>query len=246
MGNRRHCRRVESSEGDSKLSYSDEFFNHPGPSASGSRAETARVKPDGVLYAVLALPLLALSLLALSACASISEEECLAADWYSIGVEDGAKGYPITRIGNYRKDCAEVGVAPDAEQYQAGRLVGLDSFCTYDRGYAEGKRGARNRSVCPPGPLAEEFAQGYDAGHYVYEVNRNIRNLEHNLADVRDEIAQIRTDLDNGYRTDSSGKKQTLNKYERDALYERLLALGKEEGRLEGELAALRSSIAGS
>ena len=78
---------------------------------------------------------------------------CIAADWYSIGTEDGAKGYPLTRIGNYRKDCAEVGIAPDAEQYNQGRLVGLEQFCTYERGYSEGKRGASNRKVCPAGQL---------------------------------------------------------------------------------------------
>lgn len=197
-------------------------------------------------YLVLVLPLLALTLLALSACASMSKKECLAADWYSVGVEDGAKGYPISRIGNYRKDCAEVGVAPDAEQYQQGRLAGLKSFCTYDRGYSEGKRGSRNQGVCPPGPLADEFAQGYQSGHHVYEVNVQIRNLERQLNDTRNEVAQVRGNLDNGYRLDSSGKKQTLTKPERDALYERLLALGKEQGRLEGELATLRNSIAGS
>lgn len=197
-------------------------------------------------YGLLALPLLLIALLVLSACASISEEECLAADWYSIGVEDGSKGYPMSRIGAYRKDCAEVGVAPDAEQYGEGRLVGLESFCTYERGYAEGKRGASNKAVCPPGRLEAEFTQGYNDGRYVYGVKQNIRKLEQDLAAVNKEVDQIRGDLDNGYRVDSSGKKHEIGKYERDAMYERLLALGKEEGRLEGEISTLRHSIAGS
>lgn len=195
---------------------------------------------------MLSLPLLMATLIFLSACATISEEECLAADWYSIGVEDGARGYPISRIGNYRKDCAEVGVAPDAEQYRQGRLVGLESFCTYERGYSEGKRGASNRNVCPAGALEAEFTEGYDEGRYVYDINRQIRGLERELAELRDEMAQIRTDLDNGYRLDSAGKTHEIGKYERDAMYERLIALGREEGRLEGEIAGLRSSIAGS
>ncbi len=204
--------------------------------------------PEGqsTVLGMLALPLLLVALLVLSACASISEEECLAADWYSIGVEDGSKGYPMSRIGAYRKDCAEVGVAPDAEQYGEGRMVGLESFCTYERGYGEGKRGAHNRAVCPPGPLEAEFMQGYNDGYYVYEVNQNIRSLEGELANVRDEIDKIRGELDSGYWVDSSGKQYELREYERDARYERLLALSKEEGRLEGEIAALHNSIAGS
>ena len=168
------------------------------------------------------------------------------ADWYSIGVEDGSKGYPMSRIGAYRKDGAEVGVAPDADQYGQGRDYGLESFCTYERGYAEGKRGASNQAVCPPGQLEAEFMQGYNAGHYIYGVKQNIRSLERDLADVHEEVDKIRGDMDNGYRVDSAGNKHEISKYERDAMYERLLGLGKEEGRLEGEIATLRNSIAGS
>ena len=78
-------------------------------------------------YAMLRRPLLLITFLVLSACASISEEECLSADWYSLGVEDGSKGYPLSRIGNYRKDCAEVGVAPDAVLYSVKVLNSVGS-----------------------------------------------------------------------------------------------------------------------
>jgi hypothetical protein len=113
-------------------------------------------------------------------------------------------------------------------------------------GYADGKRGARNRAVCPAGHLEAEFTQGYNDGYYVYGVNQNIRGLERELADVRREVDDVRAELDNGYRTDEAGKKYEIGMYERDALYERLLVLGREEGRLEGEIATLRNSIAGS
>jgi hypothetical protein len=209
-------------------------------------SQDRRLNSRDRIFGVFAPVFLLIALLVLSACASISEEECLSADWYSVGVEDGSKGYPMSRIGNYRKDCAEVGVAPDAGQYGQGRLVGLESFCTYKRGYADGKRGARNRAVCPAGHLEAEFTQGYNDGYYVYGVNQNIRGLERELADLRREVGDVRAELDNGYRTDEAGKKHEIGKYERDALYERLLALGRDEGRLEGEIATLRNSIAGS
>ena len=206
----------------------------------------ARHEIRGTIFGISALPLLLIILLVLSACVSISDEECLAADWYSIGVEDGSKGYPMSRIGAYRKDCAEVGVAPDAEMYSQGRMVGLESFCTYERGYADGKRGAGNRAVCPPGPLEAEFTQGYNDGRYVYETNRKIRDLERRLADLREEMGQIRTDMQNGYRVDSAGVQHELGQYERGAMVERLLTLSKEEGRLEGEISTLYNNIAGS
>ncbi len=197
-------------------------------------------------YGFFAVPLLLIALMLLSACASISNEECLAADWYSIGVEDGSKGYPMSRIGNYRKDCAEVGVAPDADEYAEGRDNGLEMFCTYERGYSEGKRGFSNQAVCPPGQLEAEFMAGYSAGHYIYGVNQEIRGLERELAELRSEMGQIREDLDNGYRIDSDGYEYEISSYERDAMYERIIGLSKDESRLEGEIGGLRASISGS
>jgi len=189
------------------------------------------------------LPVMLLGLLALSGCASLSAEECLAADWYTIGVEDGSRGQPVSRIGAHRKACAEVGVQPDMARYNDGRAFGLQSFCTRERGYAEGENGHRYSGVCPP-HLEPVFMQGYLAGQDRYRTKQEIHRLERELADVRKEVADIRTNLDQGYTVDEKGNKHTLNKYERDAMYERLLALGKEEGRLEGEISALRTSLA--
>ena len=190
------------------------------------------------------LPAMLVGLLALSGCASLSAEECLAADWYTIGVEDGSRGQSVSRIGAHRKACAEVGVQPDMVRYNEGRAFGLQSFCTRERGYAEGENGRRYSGVCPP-HLEPMFMQGYLAGQDRYRTKQDIRRLEHELVKVREEVADIRTSLDQGYTVDEKGHKHTLNKYERDAMYERLLALGREEGRLEGEISTLRTSLAG-
>jgi hypothetical protein len=192
-----------------------------------------------------ALPALLVGLLALSGCASLSAEECLAADWYTIGVEDGSRGQSVSRIGAHRKACAEVGVQPDMVRYNEGRAFGLQSFCTRERGYAEGENGRNYSGVCPR-HLEPMFMQGYLAGQDRYRTKQAIRRLERELAKVREEVAEIRTSLDQGYTVDDKGHKHTLNKYERDAMYERLLALGREEGRLEGEISTLRTSLAGA
>lgn len=196
--------------------------------------------------AIYAMPVLLALLLVLSACSSLSEEECLAADWYGIGVEDGANGQPLTRIGAHRKACAEVGVTPDTEAYSQGRQEGLKSFCTYDRGYAEGKRGASDRRVCPAGELQDAFLDGYDAGREIYMINQEIRGLENQLANVRSELGQIRSELEAGFRIDAAGKKHYLGKYERQAMLDKIVELSKEEERLENQIGGLRASVAGS
>lgn len=49
----------------------------------------------------------------LSACASMSKDECLNANWKTIGYEDGSLGRPETTIQAHRKACAKINVTPD-------------------------------------------------------------------------------------------------------------------------------------
>lgn len=178
----------------------------------------------------------------LSACASLSKDECLVADWYQIGVTDGANGKSLTQMAAHRKACAKVGVTPDADAYTQGRVVGLQSFCTAERGYQQGERGYSYGGVCPP-HLEPVFMQGYLAGMQIYKTNQEIRRLEGELRDIRTEIADVRKKLNKGVIVDKSGNPHEISSYERDAMYERLLFLGREEGRLEGEISTLRRTL---
>ena len=67
--------------------------------------------------------LLAAALLA-GGCASMDKPQCVNANWYAIGMEDGAQGRTLQRLGDHRRACAEHGVQPDAERYAAGRNEG--------------------------------------------------------------------------------------------------------------------------
>jgi hypothetical protein len=200
------------------------------------REPLARYFPLVLLFAVA---------LIVTGCASLSKEECLAADWYTIGVEDGSNGQPLGRIGAHRKACAEVGVQPDMARYGQGRDMGLQQFCTRERGYREGERGSSYSGVCPPN-LEPMFMQGFLAGQEKYKIKQDIRRLESDLAQVRQDTTDLRAKLDQGYNLDTTGKKIPISKFERDAMYERLLALGREEGRLEGEISAKRNSLSGA
>ena len=71
--------------------------------------------------------------LALSSCATLDKDECMTADWYSIGFEDGSKGRAENYLAEHRKACAKHGVTPDFNQYSQGHNRGTDSFCTPDR-----------------------------------------------------------------------------------------------------------------
>ena len=58
----------------------------------------------------------------LSACATgMGKDECAAADWRTIGYEDGLHGFPADRIGAHRVACAKHQVTPDLAAYMEGR-----------------------------------------------------------------------------------------------------------------------------
>jgi hypothetical protein len=122
-----------------------------------------------------------LVLLTVAACATLDKDECRTADWYAIGLEDGAHGRAIERLGDHRRACAKHNVSPNAERYAAGRKEGLMSFCTYHRGFAEGRAGRPNGAVCPE-PWATSFAGGYQRGRELHELHRQLSALESEIA----------------------------------------------------------------
>ena len=162
---------------------------------------------------------LLLSALLLSGCASMSKDQCLHADWYAVGVEDGAKGRPLERLGEHRRACAEYAVAPNGEAYMAGRREGLMAFCTYERGVAEGRAGHAYGSVCPQ-EVAADFREGYARGRARHELERRLRA-------VRDDIGRTKAALKEGIREPR----------ERSRAVEHLESLTREEGELEQEIA---------
>jgi hypothetical protein len=124
-------------------------------------------------YAAMALAGTLLVALALSACATLNKNECLNADWFSIGYEDGAKGYKTSRIGQHRQACAQYGVTPDFEAYENGRRQGLAEWCTPRNGYVMGAAGRSYNGVCPNN-LETAYLEAYNQGKAVYAYQKQI------------------------------------------------------------------------
>ncbi|MCH8529796.1 MAG: DUF2799 domain-containing protein [Saccharospirillum sp.] len=125
-----------------------------------------------------ALGLMTVALVAvlLAGCASMSKDECLTADWYAIGYEDGANGQPTTRIGSHREACAKHGVTPNLRDYQDGHDEGIIHFCTAQSGFTRARSGYQYTGICPPS-LEPEFMDGYTAGRQIYTVNSELSSL---------------------------------------------------------------------
>ncbi|WDE07531.1 DUF2799 domain-containing protein [Thalassomonas viridans] len=119
-------------------------------------------------------------------CATMSKEECLVADWYTIGLEDGSEGKPAAHIGEHRKACADAGVSPNITRYNAGRKAGLKDYCVASRGYQLAMSGDAYHGVCR-GPQEKGFLKGFKNGKIVYQAKAALEQVS---SDINSALAQ--------------------------------------------------------
>lgn len=136
-----------------------------------------------------------LAAFALAGCASMSKDECLTADWRTVGFHDAAAGRAAETLDDHRKACAEYGVAPDLDRYLDGRTAGLTEYCRASRGYQEGIAGRSYGGVCPA-TLEADFKSGYDAGRRMFVVEERVREQERQLADRERRLKSTRKKID--------------------------------------------------
>ena len=171
----------------------------------------------------------------MSGCATMSKDECRAADWYTIGFEDGARGSDADRIGQHREACAKHGVTPDLERYQSGRDAGLDGFCQPSRAYRLGASGGYYNGVCKP-ELEADFLPAYRDGHRLYQLQRKV-----NAADsaIRSRHAQIEDNKQLLIDKEMLVIADETSKENRILLLKEIWDLGKLQGELENEILEL-------
>lgn len=127
----------------------------------------------------------------LNGCATMNQSECLTADWYAVGLEDGSRGQSASRLGRHREACAEYGVTPDVQRYSEGRSEGLENFCREASGFYQGKSGYVYSGVCPS-YLEDEFLLGYTAGRDLYRLNLRIEHSHQAVEEKRSQIKHLR------------------------------------------------------
>lgn len=181
------------------------------------------------------LAVLSTALLLLAGCATMNEDECRSADWYSVGFEDGAHGRSINYIGNHREACAEYGISPQADRYQDGWNQGIRRYCTPRNGYQAGMRGHSRSAQCPS-DLARDFDIAYQYGHRIYLLNRELSDIDRDMRTMQNELEQVQQELAQIERRlmgDAQRERQ------QDRMHVRLRQLYRQEADIEAQLAAL-------
>jgi len=154
----------------------------------------------------------------LGGCASLSKDECLAANWEDIGVRDGANGQPEEYLIQHSTACAKVNVVPDRGAWAHGREKGLERYCVPQRMYNLGEYGSGfDVGIC------RNFDQDRLAD--AYEKGREVHRRAGILGEIDSELRDIRTRLE----------KKDLEQKERERLAYRLGQLEYE--RIDAERA---------
>lgn len=96
-------------------------------------------------------------------CASLKSVDCASADWYSVGLTDGANGMQATRAADHRAACDASPNQFDTGGYQLGHETGLERYCTTESGLDAGLAGRAYRGVCDA-DTEQRFLSGYVLG----------------------------------------------------------------------------------
>lgn len=127
--------------------------------------------------------------LTMGGCASMSEKECLSANWQEQGYRDGRNGHPASRVEDHREACAGVGVVPDTEQYRKGRDQGVLEYCTPENAAREGRAGRSYRNACPAW-LEGTFLTYHRLGYQAYQAQQRLDSLNRQMEQTQRNLDQ--------------------------------------------------------
>lgn len=137
----------------------------------------------------------------LSGCATLSKEECLNADWFLIGFEDGNAGRAVGTISSHRKACAKADVIPNFAEYERGHVKGIGRYCTAETGFKLGNSGGSYNSACT-GVGDGGFLSAFHAGKDRFDQRQQLNALATLLTDyasrqteIADEIAHYTAEI---------------------------------------------------
>ena len=128
-------------------------------------------------------------------CATLSEDECLTADWWIVGQKDGTEGEPASILAEHWEACAEHGVKPDRKSYAEGRQSGLQVYCTRFNGYKIGRNDDDYHRVCT-GSLAKSFETGLSRGKQVRGIEMEIWGIKLERKKLRKKIGELEKELE--------------------------------------------------
>jgi hypothetical protein len=192
------------------------------------------VNPKIFLFAM------ALVSLACAKHASVSESQCTAGDWQTIGYRDGSAGTRSTRLLAHQDACVQHGVIPDRDEYMAGWTHGIAEFCNPTNGFAVGHSGRRHANICPV-DQRQDFQKAYKEGRSLYLATAAVRDLERKISRKTIRLEAVKEEI---VTTLAAQLNPLLIPSVRIELLAKVRRLNDEEQRLTAEIPILEEKLA--
>ncbi len=180
--------------------------------------------------------------LTLAGCAgkpSMSEHQCAAGDWQTVGYRDGVNGQRSTALLTHQDACMEYGIAPDRNSYMLGWEEGAREYCQPNNGFYVGERGWSHNNICPS-ELRAGFLTAYREGQDLYQARLAVSNLEWKIDQKTDRLDAIKSEI---ISTGAAQLNAELSVEERVQLGARVQQLLDEQARLNKEIPELEDEL---
>lgn len=150
----------------------------------------------------------------LQGCATMNQDECLTADWLSIGERDGIRGKTENMFESRASACAKHGITADRSAYKDGYNSGLREFCLPNNGYKNGLDKIEYHYVCPidqQSAYLREYVKGLnlaiseldfelrklDIDYRSAEISLNSASTEDEIKSAEKRLRRLKTEVDN-------------------------------------------------
>lgn len=186
------------------------------------------------------VPVLVIVLAGCGGGATVSQSQCYAGDWETLGYRDGSNGIPASRLLDHQDACVPHGVVPDRESYLAGWRDGVVEYCRPSNGFAVGEQGYVYDNVCPE-QLRIDFERAYRAGRQIHLTRVAVDDLEQMIGEKNVRLAQIKQEL---VTSATDQLNPVLSPAQRVELLSWTQRLVEEKAAIERELPSLHAALA--
>ena len=162
---------------------------------------------------------LLLSLSQLVACAVISKEQCLDADWRQIGYGVGKNGNTdkTSAFDKRKRTCAKHNASANWREFELGHSDGIVAFCQLDNAVKLGVDGAVhaiNKRVCSERDY-QGFHESFNTGYKLYILNSRVNEIDITISHAYNQISHHKNNL---HRINKKLASNDVNKNERKSL----------------------------
>ncbi len=187
--------------------------------------------------------ILSMTILGLSACgggATVSQHQCAAGDWETLGYRDGVNGYRSTQLLAHQDACVKHGIIPDRHGYMVGWDDGAREYCASNNAFSIGERGKGHNNICPT-DLRANFLHAYQQGRSLYLARVAVANLERTFYQRTGRLEQVKAEI---VATAAAQLNPVWTPAERIELLAKTKRLNDEKHQLQASIPQLEADLA--